>query len=156
MNLINKPVIRIIDELSLVGFRVVCTGERYVLEIPQASKRLADRLHEIKNVINKDLQYGAFMVDAKTVEDDGYWVMVEVESFENLPEDMDRLVIPSQKYAAAKYQGTNKGIFNAYEELHKWIDGQGHRRLVDRWHVEIFESWMNPDNLSVELLDTIE
>lgn len=26
----------------------------------------------------------------------------------------------------------------------------------NRWHVEIFESWKNPDNLLVELLDTIE
>ncbi len=69
---------------------------------------------------------------------------------------MVALTIPSQRYAAARYNGSNKEIFNAYEELHKWALQYGYTRLTDKWHIEIFKSWENPENVEVELLDTIE
>lgn len=153
---ISEPKAKTLDELKLVGYRVLCAGEKYADEIPQASKRLATRLHDMKNVKNSELQYGVFIVDAKTEQEDGYWVMVEVEYFEDIPEEMVTLIIPSQKYAAAKFEGPNKGIFEAYEELHNWSAEQGYERQTEKWHVEIFEAWDDPNNLVVELLDTIE
>ncbi|KMJ57667.1 transcription activator [Bacillus sp. LL01] len=156
MKKITEPRVKTLDEIKLVGYRVLCAGEKYAVEIPQASKRLETCFHEIKNVKNSEVQYGAFIVEAKTEQEDGYWVMVEVEEFEDTPAEMVTLGIPSQKYAAAKYKGPNKGIFDAYEELHNWAAEQGYGRLTEKWHVEIFEAWDDPDNLVVELLDTIE
>ncbi len=152
----KEPVVKKLEELKLTGFRVLCPGEEYAIEILKASKLLESRLSEVKNVKNRAIQFGAFIVDTNSEEEDGYWVAVEVEEFEDIPEGMVTLTVPAQRYASAKYEGPNTGIFNAYDELHSWVAEQGHKRLTDKWHVEIFKSWDDPNNLVVELLDTIE
>ncbi|WP_226683243.1 GyrI-like domain-containing protein [Sutcliffiella horikoshii] len=151
-----EPVVKNMEVLNLTGYRVLCAAEEYAVEIPKASKLLESRLSEINNVKNRDIQFGAFIVDTKSEEEDGYWVAVEVEEFEETPEGMVTLTVPAQRYAAAKYDGANTGIFNAYEELHSWAAEQGYIRRKDKWHIEIFKSWDDPNNLVVELLDTVE
>ncbi|WP_404431464.1 GyrI-like domain-containing protein [Sutcliffiella horikoshii] len=153
---IKEPVVKKLEELKLTGFRVLCAGEEYAAEIPKASKLLESRLSEIKNVKNRDIQFGAFIVDTNSEEEDGYWVAVEVEGFEDIPEGMVTLTVPAQRYVSVKYEVANTGIFNAYDELHSWAAEQGYKRLKDKWHVEIFEAWDDPNNLVVELFDTIE
>ncbi|WP_323368613.1 hypothetical protein [Radiobacillus deserti] len=74
----EKKIIEL-DELKLVGFRVLCPGDQYITEIPKASQKLSERIKEIKQVVNPSLQYGAFVVENQTAEDDGYWVSVQVE-----------------------------------------------------------------------------
>ncbi|WP_346775121.1 GyrI-like domain-containing protein [Bacillus sp. RO1] len=156
MKKMKEPVIKNLDDLKLTGFRVLCAGEEYPVEIPKASQLLESRLSEIKNVKNGNVQFGAFIVDILSEEEDGYWVAVEVEEFEDTPEGMFTLTVPAQRYASAKYAGPATGIFNAYDELHSWAAEQGYQRLKNKWHVEIFESWEDPNNLVVDLLDTIE
>ncbi|MFD1738884.1 GyrI-like domain-containing protein [Bacillus salitolerans] len=156
VNLIQDVTVKKLEELKLVGFRVFCPGDQYATEIPKATKHLEDRINEIKHVINREIQYGAFIVETSHQEDDGYWVCTEVKEFENVPEGMVTLTIPSQTYAASRYTGSNKQIFSAYEELHRWMKENGYKRMMDKWHVEVFTSWKNPNELDVELLDTIE
>ncbi|KSU64506.1 transcription activator [[Bacillus] enclensis] len=131
-----------LQEMKLVGYRVWCAGEEYAEEIPKTSRLIGNRLKEIKKVRNKD--------------EDGYWVAIEVEEFEDIPKDMVTLTIPAQKYARAIYRGSNKRIFDAYDQLHKWESEQGYQRSTDKWNVEIFQSWQNPDQLIVELFDAIQ
>lgn len=145
-----------LQEMKLVGYRVWCAGEEYAEEIPKTSRLIGNRLKEIKKVRNKDLQYGAFIVDARMESEDGYWVAIEVEEFEDIPKDMVTLTIPAQKYARAIYRGSNKRIFDAYDQLHKWESEQGYQQSTDKWNVEIFQSWQNPDQLIVELYDAIQ
>ncbi|RSD28783.1 GyrI-like domain-containing protein [Mesobacillus subterraneus] len=147
--------IKQLPEVKLVGFRVLCPGEQYIEEIPKASLRLADRLSEIKNVVNPSFQYGAFIVDAHSEEEDGYWVCAEVSDFDEVPASFDKLIIPAQTYAVCRHKGANHKIRDSYEELHKWMKEQKHKRLMDKWHMEIFRSWSDPENLDVELWDTV-
>lgn len=153
--MLQDKTVKEIGELKLVGYRVLSEGE-YALDIPRASRLLGSRLNEIKNVINPDIQYGAFIVDTDSEDEDGYWVGVAVEELEDIPAGMTGLTIPLQRYASAKYKGSNQDIFDAYEELHQWALQQGYKRLTDKWHIEIFTAWENPDELEVELLDTVE
>ena len=131
-----------LDELKLVGFRVWCSGEEYIVEIPKASFRLSERISEIKQVVNPLQQYGAFVVENETVDKDGYWVCVEVKEHEDISSDMVTLTIPSQRYAVTRHKGDNNKIMNTYDELHKW-------------HLEKFFSWKDVKNVDVELFDTI-
>ena len=131
-----------LDELKLVGFRVLCSGEEYIVEIPKASFRLSERISEIKQVVNPLQQYGAFVVENETVDKDGYWVCVEVKEYEDISSDMVTLTIPSQRYAVTRHKGDNNKIMNTYDELHKW-------------HLEKFFSWKDVKNVDVELFDTI-
>lgn len=148
-------VIKRLGELKLVGFRVLCPGDQYVVEIPKASFLLSERLDEIKNVVKPGLQFGAFVVENGSENEDGYWVGVEVKEYTDIPKDMVSLTIPSQNYAVTRYEGPNHKIRDAYTELHNWIEANEFKRLTDKWHLEIFHSWEDPGNIVVELLDTV-
>ncbi|WP_331000824.1 GyrI-like domain-containing protein [Radiobacillus kanasensis] len=149
--------IKEMDELKLVGFRVLCPGDQYIKEIPKATWNLEERVSEIKHVIHPIRQIGAFVVDNETDEEDGYWVCVEVKEFEDVPADMVTLVIPAQRYAAFRYNGPNHKIMHeAYGELHKWMEKKNLKRLENKWHLEVFFSWKDIENVDIELLDTVE
>lgn len=151
----NYTVIKL-PEVKLVGFRVLCSGNQYTIEIPKASFQLSERILEVKHVINPDVQVGAFVVENETDEEDGYWICVEVKEFEDIPSGMVVLTIPSQQYAVARYVGPNYEIRTAYAELHSWIEQNNYKRLLNKWHLERFYEWTIPDKVDVELLDTVE
>ncbi|MFJ5770399.1 GyrI-like domain-containing protein [Psychrobacillus sp. NPDC093180] len=150
-----QQTIKELDEMKLVGLRVQCPGDQYINEISKASMELQQRINEIKQVINPSFQIGAFVVDNTTDEEDGYWVCVEVKEYENIPEGMVVLTVPSQKYGAIRHTGFNNMIRNSYETLHKWIEEKGLKRLKDKWHLEIYYSWQDPINVDALLLDTV-
>ncbi|MDW0115363.1 GyrI-like domain-containing protein [Sporosarcina thermotolerans] len=158
MTLIPSPdkVVRELDELKLVGYRVLCSGDDYLAEIPKASLRLNERLSEIKHVVNSSEQIGAFVVESETECMDGYWVCVEVKVFEDIPAGMVTLTVPSQRYASFRHKGSNFEIVQSYNELHRWIEDNNFNRLKNKWHLEKFYKWGNAEKLDVELLDTIE
>ena len=153
---LHKKTIRELNELKLVGFRVLCSGDQYINEIPKASLRLSKRISEIKQVVNPLLLFGAFVVESETDEEDGYWVCVEVNEYEDLPSDMLTLTVPPQRYAVTRYKGPNYKITNAYNDLHLWIEENRYKRLKDKWHIEKFYSWKDTESVDVELLDTVE
>ncbi|MFD1173968.1 GyrI-like domain-containing protein [Oceanobacillus picturae] len=153
---LQNKTIKELGELKLVGFRVLCSGDQYINEIPKASQRLKNRISEIKHVVNPLLQFGAFVVENGTDEEDGYWVCVEVKEYEDVPSDMVTLTVPAQTYAASRYKGANYKIMDAYEDLHRWIEENNYKRLKDKWHLEKFYSWQDTENVDVELLDTVD
>lgn len=127
----NKSV-KELSEIKLVGFRVLCTGDQFVNEIPKASLQLS----EISNVINPLQQIGAFVVENETYNEDGYWICVEVNEFGNIPDDMISLTVLSQRYAVVRHKGPNNEIRDAYNDLHKWIEENNFLRLTNKWHLE--------------------
>ncbi|WP_407642009.1 GyrI-like domain-containing protein [Cytobacillus massiliigabonensis] len=148
--------IKELDELKLVGFRVLCSGDQYISEIPKASLHLSKRISEVKHVINPLQQFGAFFVENKTAEEDGYWVGVEVKAFEDIPADMVTITVPSQRYASVRHIGPNNKIMEAYGFLHNWIEENNYTRLKNSWHIEKFYDWKDTEKVDVELLDTIK
>ncbi|QQZ09910.1 GyrI-like domain-containing protein [Heyndrickxia vini] len=150
----NKTV-KILDELLLVGFRVLCSGDQYTNEISKTSLRLNTRMSEIKHVINPSQQVGAFVVENSSDDEDGYWICFEVSKYEDIPNDMVTLTIPSQKYAVLRHRGSNVEIMNAYQDLHLWMKENNYRRQKEKWHIERFYNWIDPKNVDVELFDTI-
>ena len=153
---LQNKAIKELDEIKLVGFRVLCPGDQYIIEIPKASLQLSERISEIKQVVNPLLQFGAFVVENETDEEDGYWICVEVKEYEDIPFDMVTVTVPPQRYAVSRYKGVNYKIMDAYNELHLWIDENKYRRIKNKWHLEKFYSWKDNENVDVELLDTVE
>ncbi|MFC0417160.1 GyrI-like domain-containing protein [Cytobacillus solani] len=145
-----------LDELKLVGFRVLCSGDQYIVEIPKASFHLSKRINEVKHIINPLQQFGAFFVENKTPDEDGYWVGVEVKEFEDIPTDMVTITVPPQRYAVARHSGPNYKIMETYDLLHNWIEQNKYTRLKNKWNIEKFYDWKNTEKVNVELFDTIE
>ena len=117
---------------------------------------LTERISEIRQVVNPNIQIGAFVVENQSLDEDGYWVAVEVKEYEDIPTDMVTLTIPPQRYAVLKYTGANNKIVDAYNDLHNWIEDNQYVRLKNRWHIERFYEWMDTEKVDVELMDTIE
>ncbi|MGE8205713.1 GyrI-like domain-containing protein [Heyndrickxia sp. NPDC080065] len=153
---LQNKTIKELDELKLVGFRVLCSGDQYIFKIPEASLLLSERVNEIKHLVNPLKQFGAFVVENESDDEDGYWVCVEVKEYEDIPIDMVTLTVPPQRYAVIRHQGPNYKIMDAYNDLHTWIEENKYLRLKNKWHIEKFYSWNDTENLDVELLDTIE
>jgi len=143
-------------EMKLVGYRVQCPGDEFLIEIPKASINLHNRIDEVKQKVDSSIQWGAFIVDASSPEEDGYWVGVEVGEYEEIPSGMVPLTIPPQRYAGIRHEGPNHLIRESYEELHNWVEESGYIRLKEKWHLEKYYSWKETQNIEVELLDTIE
>ncbi|MGM1048095.1 MAG: GyrI-like domain-containing protein [Bacillota bacterium] len=147
-----------LNEKKLVGIRVVCPSDQYVIEIPRASYELKERLNEINDVVSPARLIGAFVVGDFSEEEDGYWVCVEVNEIRKVPEGMVSLVVPKQKYAVKRHKGSNYEIRNTYEKLHKWIEENGLERLQRSWHLEISDEWGYKEmkDIEVDLYDTIQ
>ncbi|MGN7477763.1 GyrI-like domain-containing protein [Solibacillus silvestris] len=154
--IIRNKTIKELGELKLVGFRVLCPGNQYLVEIPKASLMLTERISEIKQAVNPNIQIGAFVVENQTPDEDGYWIGVEVKEYENIPNDMVILTIPPQRYAVLKHTGPNSKIVDAYNDLHNWIEDNDYVRLKNKWHLERFYEWKDTEKVEVDLLDTIE
>jgi predicted transcriptional regulator YdeE len=154
-----KPVKVVeLSEKKLVGIRVVCPGDQYVIEIPEASFKLKNRLNEIKDVISPARLVGAYIVGDFSEDEDGYWVCVEVNEIRQVPEGMVSLVVPKQKYAVIRHKGPNFEIRNTYEKLHNWIEENKLERVQRSWHLEISDEWGNKEikEIEVDLYDTIK
>lgn len=154
----SEKEVKSLGEIKLVGYRVLCDGEKYIEEIPKTAKLLRTKTKEIENVVNPGQQIGAFIVDAATPEEDGYWVCVQVSEFEGIPENMVALSIPPQRYATILHKGPNEQIRLSYELLHTWIAEQGYTRLDQSWNLEFYQSDNDPNNpydVRVELYDSI-
>ena len=151
----NKSI-KELDELRLIGFRVLCSSDQYLVEIPKTAIKLSKRISEIKQVVNPNVQFGAFIVENELDEEDGYWVCVEVKGYKDIPADMVTLTIPAQRYAVVRHKGPNYTIMEAYNELHTWIKDNNYVRQKNKWHIEKYYDWQDPQKVGVELYDTIE
>ena len=112
-------------------------------------------MNDIKQVTNSSVLYGAFVVDCYSEDEDGYWVCVQVNECEDIPDDMVFLTIPPQRYAVSKHYGSNYSIRDTYTRLHAWIERNGYERQLDKWHLERYHSWSDKDLLIIDLLDTV-
>jgi predicted transcriptional regulator YdeE len=151
-------IVKDVGEVKLVGYRVVCTGDKYVEEIPKAAVRLKERKGEIKNALHTSQQIGAFVVEESSPEETGYWIGLQVSEYGDIPEDMTTLTIPPHRYATILHRGPNDQIRNSYEKLHRWISDNGYTRATKSWNLEIYHKENQPDHPSdvrVELYDAI-
>ncbi|MDF2645879.1 MAG: transcription activator effector binding protein [Paenibacillus sp.] len=147
-----------LNEKKLVGIRVLCPGDQYVKEIPNASCVLKERLNEINDAVSPVRLFGAFIVEDCSEEEDGYWVCVEVNEIRQVPKGMVSLVVPKQKYAVKRHKGPNYEIRDTYEKLHKWIEENKFERLRSAWHLEISNEWGSKEinDIEIDLYDSIK
>ncbi|WP_173916716.1 GyrI-like domain-containing protein [Halobacillus sp. Marseille-Q1614] len=154
----SEKFIKDLGEVKLVGFRVVCAGEKYIEEIPRAAKVLKERIEEINNILNPGQQIGAFVVEESSPEEDGYWIGVQVSEYKDIPENMTTLTIPPHRYAAILHKGPNDQIRNSYEKLHQWIGEKGYTRSNKSWNLELYQKENQPEkpyDVRVVLYDSI-
>jgi predicted transcriptional regulator YdeE len=75
----------------------------------------------LKEVLNPARWIGAFIVGDYSDEEDGYWVCVEVNKYDEIPVGMISLTIPSQKYAVIRHTGPREDAIEVEVELYDTI-----------------------------------
>ena len=135
-----KPKITALTEKKLIGFKQNMNYEDY--NPVSLWQRFMPRKKEITNTVSTDLfSIQLFSEDfweqfnPKTEFEK--WVAVEVSDFENIPEDMNSLVISSGWYAVFDYKGDGSDAAAFFESIFTtWLPSSSY--VVDnRPHFEI-------------------
>lgn len=133
-----------LDEVKLVGFKVVGRRSELSHRVPPAWLELVRRLDEIPYKVAPDLFYGAF-AEADHLHDgiDGihtYWVGTEVSEYGELPSGFATLTIPSRTYAMATVRGGAAEVDATYTGLSQWIRAHGHATAPQAFGFERYDN----------------
>lgn len=145
-----------IQEKKLVGKRLITSFSGN--KTSELWRTFMPRRKEIVNAIGSDLYsvqiypplfFQSFDPDAKFEK----WAAIEVTSFDKVPADFERLVIPGGLYAVFLYKGSSSEAAPAFHFIfNSWLPGSDYF-LDDRPHFEILgEKYKNDDPDSEEEL----
>ena len=68
-----------------------------------------------------------------------YWVTLEAQESEPIPEGLEVVEIPRQSYAVVTCRGQADAIENAYLELFTWLDASGKSSLPESLGFELYD-----------------
>jgi AraC family transcriptional regulator len=102
--------------------------------IPKLFDELAGREQDIQK--RKGTSYICPFHDRKT--DFTYYVTVEVEAFDHVPEGMVALDLPAQTYASTTFHGHAKDVQEAYVTVFRWMEEQGYKKDYHALSLEIY------------------
>ena len=150
-----QPTIVHLKEKKLIGcickmnFTENKTGELWQSFMP--------RLKEIKNKISADLfsvQLYNFDYSLKQFHPSAYftkWATTEVSSFDDVPANMEKLVIPQGLYAVFLHKGSNADNSTFQYIFQTWLPNSNQYLLENRPHFEILgEKYKNNNSSSEE------
>jgi len=150
-----QPTIVHLKEKKLVGYS--CKMNFTENKTSQLWKSFMPRLKEIKNKISTDL----FSVQ---VYDAGYdfnqfdpskqftkWAAAEVSGFDEVPENMERIIINASLYAVFLHKGSNTDNSTFQYIFQNWLPNSKQYVLDQRPHFEMLgKKYINNDQLSEE------
>jgi len=114
------------------------------------------RRKEIKNNLTSDLislvvYPMSHFVNFKPTNEFEKWALVEVENFDEVPNEMETYNLPSGLYAVFTYKGSSSGASDFFQYIYgEWVPNSNYI-LDDRAHFEVLgEKYKNNDPSSEE------
>jgi AraC family transcriptional regulator len=149
-----NPRIETINEKKLVGKQMIMCYADY--KIGELWASFMPRRNEIQNKLSNDLislvvYSPTHFLDFKPTNEFERWATVEVESFDNVPNEMETFVLPGGLYAVFLYKGLSTGISSFYQNVFNiWLPNSNYI-LDNRAHFEVLgEKYKNNDPTSEE------
>ena len=116
--------------VNIEGFKAVGLtyfGDNNNGEIPNLWEAFNKRYNDIKHKSKPMLCYGICDGEMDSEGRFHYTACVEVDSFENAPEDMETKAVPGGKYVVYTYGGAIKDLGGFYNDIFsKWIPTSGY------------------------------
>jgi AraC family transcriptional regulator len=144
--------IEMLSETKLIGKRLTMTfADNKTVDL---WKSFMPRRKEIKNNLNTDLISMQVYVDLKSINDFNLttpfqkWAAVEVESFDNVPNEMETFTLPAGLYAVFIHKGLNTDTSTFEYIFGTWLSTADYE-LDNRPHFEVLgEKYKNnaPDS----------
>ncbi len=155
--MLQNPKIETISEINLIGKRITMSFSN--IQTPSLWKSFMPRRKEIKNTIGtefysveiyKDLTHFQHFNPEKSFEK---WAAVQVSNIEEIPSEMDSLIIPKGKYAVFNHRGKGSQASKVYRYiLEDWLPNSEFA-LDNRPHFAVMgEKYKNEDPESEEEL----
>jgi AraC family transcriptional regulator len=151
-----EPKIITITEKNFIGYKTEMsfvnnkTGDLWKIFLP--------RKKEVNNIIGNELfsielYPPSFFINFNPNNNFEKWAAVEVSSFNNIPENMDKYVSPEGLYAVFTYKGLASNVPKMYQNiLQTWIPNSGYS-LDTRPHFAVMgDKYKNNDPNSEEEL----
>lgn len=142
-----------ISEKKLVGKRLRMTFDNF--KVGELWKSFMPNRKEISNKVTNNLVSISVyspnhFEDFKNTNEFEKWAAVEVTAFENIPPEMEAIVLPAGLYAVFDYKGVNTD-YSTYEYIFgSWLPNSAYL-LDNRPHFEILgEKYKNDDPNSEE------
>ncbi len=148
------PRIETINEKKLVGKRMTMCYADY--RIGELWGSFMPRRKEITNTLTNDLislvVYAPnHFIDFKPTNQFERWATVEVENFNNVPDELETYNLSSGLYAVFNYKGMSSGAAAFFQYIYsEWVPNSEYI-LDDRAHFEVLgEKYKNKDPSSEE------
>lgn len=148
------PGIETINEKKLVGKRMTMSYADY--KIGELWGSFMPRKKEITNHLTNDLislvAYSpTHFSDFKATNEFERWATIEVENFNNVPDEMETFILSSGLYAVFNYKGMSSGASAFFQYIYsEWVPDSDYQ-LDDRAHFEVLgEKYKNNDPSSEE------
>lgn len=148
------PGIETINEKKLVGKRMTMSYADY--KIGELWGSFIPRKKEILNHLTNDLislvAYPPMhFADFKPTNEFERWATIEVENFNNVPDEMETFILSSGLYAVFNYKGMSSGASAFFQYIYsEWVPDSDYQ-LDDRAHFEVLgEKYKNNDPSSEE------
>ena len=148
------PRTETINEKKLVGKRMTMSYADY--RIGELWGSFMPRRKEITNTLTNDLislvVYAPnHFIDFKPTNQFERWATVEVENFNNVPDELETYNLSSGLYAVFNYKGMSSGAAAFFQYIYsEWVPNSEYK-LDDRAHFEVLgEKYKNNDPSSEE------
>jgi AraC family transcriptional regulator len=153
----EQPRIEIVEDLKLLGQRVRMSFANN--QTQNLFKGFMPRKKEIKNSVGLEVysveiyDNNLFFKTFDPTKEFEKWAAVKVSDYNNVPEEMHSLIIPTGEYAVFNYKGDGSDISDTYEYIISESIPNSAYRLDHRPHFAVMgEKYKNGDPASEEEL----
>lgn len=122
-------------ERFFVGMKITGPYSR-MIELGIYWQLFFQRISHIKNIVHPEVAYG---ITKDNVDTFTYFAAIEVEKIEDVPKDMESLILPPQEYAVFSYQGNPSGVEQAIKNAREVLDSSNTQRLEKEFWMELYE-----------------
>jgi predicted transcriptional regulator YdeE len=132
-----------LEAYKLVGIKALLTpNPSNKTAIIQAAHELKTRLNEIPHVIHSHQMIGVNNAYGSST-DACYWVCVQVGQFDDIPQGMEAITVPVQRYAVKWYYFLRNDLNSTYLNMHSLFQKAGHTLLTPTSRIELTITWGN-------------
>ncbi|WP_164545505.1 GyrI-like domain-containing protein [Paenibacillus albus] len=144
-----------LEPMHVVGYRLTLPeGVDRIAIIQETARRLRNRVTEINGALDPFFMIGAYLPSQRD-----YWVGVQVNQIDRIPDGMEVVTLPSQRYAVKWHYGLRSDVQQTYERMNELLEQAGIPLNHQAWQVEMTRNWgskAEEDELEMDLYLAIE
>lgn len=126
-----------LEPMQLVGYRIkLSEGTDRTAAIQETANRLRERIPELAHAIDPFFMIGAYLPSQAD-----YWVGLQVSQTDNIPEGMETVTLPAQRYAVKWHYGLRSNVQQTYARMNELLVQAGITPDDQAWRVEMTRNW---------------